>query len=71
MCRSITLLRKIIHGTNVAQSPIQTKKQGNKKSSGGGGWTWRGKGGCIKWGGGVGNIGGYSENRGVGTPCQL
>ena len=52
MCRSITLLRKIIHGTNVAQSPIQTKKQGNKKSSGGGGWTWRGKGGCIKWGGG-------------------
>ena len=52
MCRSITLLHKIIHGTNVAQSPIQTKKQDNKKSSGGGGWTWRGKGGCIKWGGG-------------------
>ena len=45
----IDMCRKIIHGTNVAQSPVQTKKQGNKKSSGGGGWTQQGKGGCIKW----------------------
>ena len=36
MCRSIMSVSKIT--SNVARSPIQSKKQGNKKSSGGEGW---------------------------------
>ena len=57
MCKSIISLSKK-NKSNVTQSPIQPKKQGNKKSSGSHGegrWTE-----FEKEEGGLGNIGGSS-----------
>ena len=48
----------------MAQSPIQPKKQDNKKSSGGGVWTWWGNRELDKiWNGGVGSIGVRSSEK--------
>ena len=56
MCRSLISFNEIAY-----QSPIQPKKEDNRKSTGSGGWKWQGKGkGCwTKLKKGVGNKGGF------------